>query len=124
MRHVTQNPEAHLERNPFPELHRPSSDLSTDVEPDNDERHEARSNVNAMADNTQNFCERESSHTAGRQRPDVGLYKENEKGIDEEATETDQVEKMSGAPFATGEPEKDGKRLMVSIHFCGKGVCM
>jgi hypothetical protein len=121
---VTQNPEAHLERNPFPELHRPSSDLSTDVEPDHDERHEARSNAKAMADNAQNSCLRESNHTVGRQRSDVSLYKENEKKIDEEATETDQLEKMSGALLATGEPEKDVERPKVSVNFYGKAVCM
>lgn len=91
VRHVTHHDKEHLERNPFPELHRPPSDMSTQAEPDHDDRHEATANAKEMA---------ERGLGTQKLRSDVNIYKMNEQRVVEAVKkDDDQVDKV---------PETDG----------------
>jgi hypothetical protein len=105
VRHVTNNSEEHLERNPFPELHRPSSDLSADGEPDRDERGETET----MAGNAENSLPAEM----GSQGSDFKMYKKNERKVKE--AKIGQAEKIAGTLGAVGEPLGDVETQKVNV---------
>ena len=118
MRHVTDNSEAErLERNPFPELHRPP----TDVEPDHDQPSDARSRAKQMAGNAKNSFPAEIGHL-GRQRSDVELYKKNEEVKQE--VKTGQAEKIPRTPGAIEEQEGDVETQRVSIDLRAKAALL
>lgn len=93
MKHVTNNSEEHLDRNPFPELHRPPSEISTSSEPDDEGRRETAYNVKAML-GAKSIPSPSISHI-GSQKSDVKLYKENESNVAKQI-KADETEQMPG----------------------------
>ena len=69
MKHVTDNPDEHLERNPFPELHRPPSQISDSSPRHKTEDSSARENSSRS---------RSPKSFLSPARSDVDKYKSNE----------------------------------------------
>ena len=85
VKHVTRNSPEHLERNPFPELHRPPEDISPDDSSDEDDDRPRR--PRQPSDRSSRFSGVFSTEKEKRSPPapspafdheDVRLYKDNE----------------------------------------------
>ncbi|TFK43713.1 lipase/esterase [Crucibulum laeve] len=109
VKHVSQNNEEHLARNPFPELHRPPSVLSADSDSD-----EEGCNHKLSKEKEKNASNSEQAHTLSKEdTPGIALFKHNEKVIAEELkhNETEEMPRSlregSQSPKAEEGQEKD-----------------
>jgi hypothetical protein len=83
VKHVTNYDENHLERNPFPELHRPPSKISTDSEAEEGRRHRKKSKAKTTVKVVKPQLKTESSET-DIMASGVRLYKDNENVVAQE----------------------------------------
>lgn len=88
VKHVTSHSQEHLDRNPFPELHRPPSEVSTGSEPEHDPK------SNNMFGSKQS--PREDLNHSASEKSDVKLYKANKDQVPGEV-KAGEVHKMPEA---------------------------
>ena len=98
MKHVTDNPDEHLERNPFPELHRPPSQISDSSPRHKTEDSSARENSSRS---------RSPKSFLSPARSDVDKYKSNEAVAEVEVKEG-HAESLFKPDITTGE-QGEGK---------------
>ncbi|KAH9927178.1 alpha/beta-hydrolase [Epithele typhae] len=101
IKHVTDNTEEHLERNPFPELHRPPSEISASSEGSADGEEDASKTRDGRA----------------RQRPDnrsdVELYRQNEIRLEQEVQDGNVDMTQDRTAPSSKDPEQDVPNVLM-----------